>query len=124
MVSQRLRDGFRFHLENGGTVSGQRAACALRSARAEIAARAEGIEFIWEDDCDDWKERQEYEEDTGYKVQRSECCRAVDTDGNTLASLCGIWDAGDDYKRVVEADLASEALDTIAERETGKVLQL
>jgi hypothetical protein len=47
------------------------------------------------------------------------CCVLKDGDGNVLASLCGITDPDSNYRRVVEAELASEALHN--ERELNRI---
>lgn len=117
-----LFKAFKFFRANCGySVPPGRAACALALARAERDARAEGIEFRWEYDPDgasDWRSdlRRDY---TDYTPEYVEECRAVSERGKTLASLCGIADADDNYRRVVEAELASEALESLWKRESA-----
>jgi len=41
------------------------------------------------------------------------CCSIRDLSGIYLASLCGIVDADSDYQRVIEAELALEAIDAL-----------
>lgn len=106
------RRAFRFFLENAGycTPLG-RAACALSLARAEQHAEAAGWFFSWDCDLDGDLGDHEYwcREDCG-KDHQIEFCLLRDAEGAVLASLCGIIDADSDYRRVIEAGLASEAL--------------
>jgi hypothetical protein len=110
-----LRQPFRFFLENAGycTPPG-RAVCALKYARAEMKARADdSLRVVWEpDDCPDTS----WCEDIGYKITDQttvEVCRIESRCGScgqweTVESLCGIFDADDTYRRVVEAELYSQ----------------
>jgi hypothetical protein len=92
--------------------------CAAALAQAEsayIAAhRVANVECIWEDDstgfadylCDKRAGRLA----KGIKKPESiECCR-IEINGETVASLCGIWDADADYRRVIRAELSVECL--------------
>lgn len=106
------RRAFRFFLNKAGycTPPG-RAACALSLARAEAIAEERGWTAEWfhdEDgdlgDHDFWCRK-----DCG-KSHEIKVCLLRDEDGKVLASLCGIIDADRDYRRVVEAELADEAL--------------
>jgi len=83
--------------------------CAINLAAAEGIARNAGVSFAWsrdiecsaEDQCEEWQ------------------CLAYDAAGNVCGSLGAVDfgpDAGpysSDYRRVVEAEIASECLDTI-----------
>lgn len=83
-----------------------RRATAKDLAKAERLAERFGLTFQWEHDpgaepLDSWDDDVEHV---------AESCVCFAPDGRPLASLCGIWDADDTYRRVVEAELASEAL--------------
>jgi hypothetical protein len=108
MTITNLRRGYRFFFENAGYIVGHRAECALALARAERRARDNNwaAEWVADDDADlSWMtedERQQPHEVLG--------CVLRDADGNVLASLWGITDPDSSYQRVVEAELAAEAL--------------
>lgn len=82
-------------------------------ARAEQAARERGWSVTWEDDADADPCWNEDACDKGHMPHSHECLQATlyDADGDMLASLGGIYEPSRDYTRVVEAELASEALD-------------
>lgn len=89
---------------------------ALEMARAEAEAREAGLHFEWADDPVGWGDV-ESDLRMGYIDQapeRVECAACLSEDGECLASLCGIEDADDDYRRVIEAELAMEALAQMA----------
>jgi len=107
MNSQLIR-AWRFFLKHTGycTPPG-RAACALALAHAEQWAHESHLRFTWEPDFDpdlSWMSKVERA-----KEHVCEGCICRDTEGNVLASLWGIVDADDEYRRVVEGELASEA---------------
>ena len=129
-VSKRvalLRSPFKFFFEHAGYCLGSRAAGALKLAKAERTADKRGIEFVTRfDDCPDasfvdtWDER----EQERWKRQDHECvgvvamlpCKEHGTDckhARHLASLWGIWDADANYMRVIKAELALEALQSL-----------
>ena len=74
------------------------------------AAQRLGYEFEWEfDECPDLSWMSDDERQQGHEVL---CCRVVDP-GNprySVASLCGITDPDRNYRRVIEAELAVEAI--------------
>jgi hypothetical protein len=82
---------------------------ARELARAEQHASSMGVSFHWE--VDDLDSSEWSDEEPPYPQW---CCVARTADGKVFASLCGIdfgrdsepW--GDPYRRVVEADLATE----------------
>ena len=76
-----------------------KSAKALSSA--EQWGKKNGLSFQWVDDY-----RQGDEPDD---VERVELCSVLDGKGVTLTSLGAIWDASPEYRRVVEAELATEA---------------
>jgi hypothetical protein len=101
---------WRFFLESAGYCSPPgRAACALALARAERDGELHGLEFWWEDDQEAW-------DGDGPAPRYLLNCVCVDADGKPLAALCGIGlnDTADDYRRVVQAELAADALDELA----------
>ena len=90
--------------------------CAVELAEAETIAERLGYSFEWEWDSDpdlSWMSDEEREQD--HEVL---CCRIPDPDTPrySLASLSGITDPDRSYRRVIEAELASEAI-TALDRE-------
>ena len=121
-----------FFQEHAGGIVGHNAETAIRLARAERDARKADLVFVWNYDDDyDWsfvdtwdardQKRWHLDEHT------AEWCRVVlpcnvaqfahDTvncdHARTLAALCGIVDADTNYRRVIEAELALEALQNL-----------
>jgi hypothetical protein len=75
-------------------------------AQAEERAVDLGLRFVWSLDEMPW--------DGDEEPKMVECCVVYPERGQTaLASLCGIGDATDQYRRVVEAELALEALEGV-----------
>lgn len=92
-----------------------RARCARELAKAERDAVALGYTFQWRDDWsvgDHFKEYGEAYNDG--EPSTCETCICLDPDGQIVESLGCIDDATSDYRRVVEAELASEALAEVA----------
>ena len=83
--------------------------CARALVSAERWAAVNDLTVEWADDWDGDNSYTEQAEFDGYTVTTCEMARLVDTDGNVLASLGCIDDATDDYRRVIEAELAEEA---------------
>ena len=84
--------------------------CAKQLAEAEQYARNLVWVFEWEFDQDpDFSWMTDEERKQEHEVL---CCRIPDPENMrfSLASLCGITDPDSNYRRVVEAELASEAL--------------
>lgn len=87
--------------------------CAKSLAKAERNAASAGITFEWEFDqegcsgCD--CKSDECKCSTG-EEHETLCCSARDSEGKVCASLCGICEPSREYRRVVQAELASEAL--------------
>jgi hypothetical protein len=84
--------------------------CARELAEAEAVAQRLEYAFEWEFDQDadlSWMSDEEREQE--HEVL---CCRIVDPENtrHSLASLCGITDADRNYRRVIEAELAAEAI--------------
>lgn len=120
MATAAAERAFAFFYEHAGfswnpkteTKEDGRKRCAETLVKAERDAASLGFGFEWSvDDCDS----SEWSDDPEPWAQW--VCVCKDENGNVLASLCGIdfgrdgdpW--GDPYARVVEAELASEAID-------------
>ena len=89
--------------------------CARAAAMAERWASEAGIEFYWSEDNDACADAMD---DSGDWVQLGQLwrCVAIDSNGQPLSSLGGVdfasgqpW--GESYRRVVEAELAHEAME-------------
>lgn len=106
----------RFFYDNAGFSYGQdespedgRLRCAVLMAEAERWAARNGIEFTWEDDfeiTDHVAEFDCYDQEPG----TCEGCVARSRKGGVVASLWCIDDATPEYRRVIEAELAMEAM--------------
>lgn len=108
MTSPSLLRAYRFFVENAGYIVGQRALCALQLARAEHHANECDWQAEWVgDDCPDLSWMTDAERAQEHEVLG---CILRDADGNVLASLWGITDPDSSYMRVVEAELALEAM--------------
>jgi hypothetical protein len=106
---------FQFFRDNAGYIVGERALGALRLAQAEQYAQVNGWEFEWTNDFDGC---------IGCDCNSESCPCSTgefhevyvavlrDEDGHVLASLGGICQPESDpaYRRVVNAELALEAL--------------
>jgi len=104
------RRAWRFFLEHAGYAAPPgRTVCAASLARAEEQAEALGLTFEWcEDECPDLSWMDEAEATREHEVLG---CIVRSPYGEHLASLWGIVDADANYRRVIEAELAAEALD-------------
>lgn len=86
---------------------------AIALALAEEQAKGLGWEFEWTNDWGVGSHKDYYGAGSCYEDSEPntcEFCVCKDENGETLASLGCIDDATRDYRRVVEAELASEAL--------------
>lgn len=109
------RKAFNFFRENAGGIVGQRALGAARLARAEAwlleQVEAGRMRVRWESDDDadlswmDEAERGRIHEVEGCIIES--CCASCGA-WTVAESLWAIVDADADYRRVVEAELASE----------------
>jgi hypothetical protein len=103
--SVTLRD-FQFFRDNAGYVVGQRAVGAIQLARAERQIDRLNWTIRWEEDPElydcDGDQCGHYHEVYG--------CILEDRNGHQLASLWGIADPDGNERRVVEAELAAEAI--------------
>lgn len=102
-VDPKLKKAYEFFRKHAGYVVGKSAAGALALARAEAAACALGWEVEWEHDGFEWDGEGDAPEEVLAAVLKDE-------DGNVLEVLGGIGDPDRNYARVVEAELALEAL--------------
>lgn len=112
--TKRIYRAYLFFKENAGYATPPgKSQCALNLARAEDYARDKEWEYTWE-----WDESGCIGCDCGSKT--CDCstgaehetlgCVLKDADGYVLGSLWGICGATREYKRVVQAELASEAM--------------
>ena len=115
MGKRKMSGAERFFYDNAGYVVGKRRECAEALAHAEAVAAAEGWEVQWEFDPEPYSTVQGENEPDPKEVL---CAVLLDAAGNVLASLGGIADPSRAYGRVVEAELASEALARAAELTT------
>jgi phage/plasmid-like protein (TIGR03299 family) len=136
-MNAALRKAFQFFLKHAGYIVGQRAAGALSLARAEQWATDNDLEYVWSDDpdtdlgdhelwCANARRRQrKYSippetrrklvfccEHYGYQCLLVRPCPDHGTDckhAEVLAALGGILDPDNNYRRIVEAELALDA---------------
>ena len=104
-----LLSAYRFFSEHAGwSTPPGKACCALAYARAERDARTLGYTFAWTAD----PEPSEYQDHKGrwHTDYDAEMCEIIDPDGRCTGSLRGIIGATPAYRRVIEAELASEAI--------------
>lgn len=100
--------GFSYNPETQTADEGRREG-ALRLAEAELWAKTNGIEIEWEDDWEVGDHHAEFGET--YENGGPETCEqaTITYEGEIVASLGCIDDASDEYRRVIEAQLAVEA---------------
>jgi len=117
MTRAELTDAEQFFYDHAGYSHGPdetpgqgRERCARELAQAEQWAQLVGAEFQWEDDWSIISHVAEFDADD-HEPDTCESCSLVVT-GVWRASLGCIDDATDDYRRVIEAELASEAMPT------------
>jgi hypothetical protein len=93
---------------------------ARELARAEKYASDHNWQFDWEDDWSIGSHKDYFGKGSAYEdsePRTCESCALISEDGNSvLASLGCIDDASDSYRRVIEAELAVEALHEIETR--------
>lgn len=119
------RSAFRFFHRSAGYCVGRRALGAWHLTKAEewlqrlCEADQARIVWDWDDGADlSWMTDTERAKEHEILCARIEF-RCVSCRGwETVASLCGIVDADADYRRVIEAELACEAM-----HDTGKRLR-
>lgn len=102
------RQDFQFFFREAGYVVGERAKGAIALARAESYADDRGWSFNWREDNDaDWSWMSEREKERPHEVY---ACELRDADGRVLESLWSIFDPNVTYMRVIQAELALEAM--------------
>jgi len=116
MMDRKLQNAFRFFYANAGYIVGKRAVGAIALARAERWASQLGYEYRWNFEqenyndflgdhaywCADERASRQHEHEVFYCV--------LETHGRILASLGGIIDPTYASCRVIEAELALEAM--------------
>jgi hypothetical protein len=105
---------YRFFKEHAGCIVGQRALGAYALAKAERYATLVGYEIVWEYDGDaDLGDHEVWCSNAARgRCKGHECLSAVlrDVCGELRASLCNIIEPDANYRRVIEAELALEAM--------------
>ena len=132
MATKQLREAFRFHLQYAGYIVGQRAACALRLAKAEQTARDLNLVVRWEEEDENPLDVFGDDDCTRAQARRiregsSDLLFAYvpDPTGGRYATLASLGmieisrNGRDPYRRVVEAELLSEAVATLRARLAG-----
>jgi hypothetical protein len=87
-----------------------RTRCAIALAAAELVFMRSDATCEWVDDVDGAHDAKH----DGLKFKTCEGCIIRSADGNVLTSLWSILDAGNKYRRVVRAELASDCLAQLA----------
>jgi hypothetical protein len=118
------RRAWRFFYANAGYVVGRRAMGAADLARAEHHASGAGWQYDWQ--WDEWSAADGCQDaiscdKRGAHEHEVLTCVLKDATGQVLEALGGIWDADRDLARVIEAELASEALFTL-QRQWGATI--
>lgn len=109
MTKRKMTAAERFFFDNTMVAGVGRLQAARELAHAETVAAHEEWECVWVNDD------LPYEIDEGCTPREVLCAVLKDAAGNILASLGGIGDPSDDYRREVAAELASEALERAAD---------
>lgn len=104
-IDPKLKKAYEFFKANAGGRVGHSAEDCLALARAEAVASSLGWAAEWEHDDHPW------DSDDDYEPAEVLGCVLKDMEGKVLGSLWGIGDPTRKYMRVVEAELALEALD-------------
>lgn len=94
----------------GATLAESRMRCALTYARAEREAARREWEVTWEDDPIYVDHVKEFPDSYDAEPTTHEVALLRDRQGNLLGTLGCVDDATDDYRRVIAAELAMEAL--------------
>jgi hypothetical protein len=123
MTNTTLKREYSFFKANAGYRVGHSAEGALRLARASLllseleSQELVSIEWQHDDYADrgpiDWGGSEKEIAQWNRSVHEVEWCSIRNENGEILASLSGIWDADDRYRRVVEAELALECMEEL-----------
>lgn len=90
---------------------------AIALATAEWWAVETGVTFTWSDDWEVGSHREFYGPDSAYADSEPDTCEQVTARlGDLSASLDCVDDADDDYRRVVQAELAAELREAVGPR--------
>jgi hypothetical protein len=88
--------------------------CAMELARAEAYGRTLGYSFEWRDDWEIGSHKDYFGDDSAYAKREPDTCEQctmLDTDGKRMPFALGcIDDADANYRRVIEAELAEDAI--------------
>ncbi len=111
-------DAVEFFLEHAGysiaigeTEAQGKRRSAEALARAEIWAEFNGLSVQWEDDWNIGSHVREYgRESYPEEPEECECAVLVDSDGHVLGAMGCVDDATNEYRRVVAAEIASDAM--------------
>jgi hypothetical protein len=106
-ASKALERSYDFFRKHAGFVVGKSAQGAWKLARAELEAASRGWYCEWEDDPDGFDTLGEIPPE---EVEEVLIAVLYDENGEMLASLGGIVNPDRNYARVVEAELAVDAL--------------
>lgn len=90
-----------------------RTRCAVDLTRAERYAQENEWEFEWESDWSVGSHKDFFGKGSAYEDSEPSTCESCllrDSDGKVLETLSCIDDADSNYRRVIEAELASEAM--------------
>jgi hypothetical protein len=113
-MTKQLRDAYRFFREHAGYIVGRRALGAYALAKAEQYAALVGYEIVWEYDYDaELGEHELWCSDAARgRCKGHECLSAVlrDVCGEVRASLGSIIEPDANHRRLIEAELALEAM--------------
>lgn len=107
------RKAFRFFLHNAGYATPPgRVPCAAQLATAERKASDLDITFEWVgDELGDLGDHDYWcRKNCGISYHEVDGCIMRDSKGEEIGALWGIIDADDNYRRVVQAELASEVV--------------
>ena len=118
MREQTLERRYKFFRANIGYIVGRSASIAMRLARAEERAENLGLTVEYADEIHDW--------DGDGPCPPIHVWACVRHEGEIIASLgsIGLVSWRDPYVRVVEAELLSEALDWIYNRQEAQAKDL
>ena len=108
---------YQFFRTHAGGIIGNNAATALALAKAERYANMHDLKFEWSDDWSVGSHREFYGKGSCYEDHEPSTCESCvlwnAAHTKVLASLSCIDDASAEYRRVIEAELALEAMPTV-----------
>jgi len=120
-MDRELIAAYRFFKEHAGYILGESARCALSLARAERAGESAGLTVQWDDDSEEYQLGDCEDAPPPYVL----VAFVLDPRNGRrcLASLGGIGlnSLRDPYRRVVAAELLSEALETLVTEQAAEI---